>query len=67
MDADCSFCRIYRGFWQYRLVNPSIKAQTVFSLFLTSIIIVRDDHAGYSNEGGEMMAKEGGLGLRMNQ
>lgn len=24
MDADCSFCRIYRGFWQYKLVNPSI-------------------------------------------
>ena len=25
MDADCSFCRIYRGFWQYKLVNPSIR------------------------------------------
>ena len=47
--------------------RQSRRRQFFFPYFLTSIIIVRDDHAGYSNEGGEMMAKEGGLGLRMNQ
>ncbi len=31
MDADCSFCRIYRGFWQYKkLVNPSVSFSVHF-------------------------------------
>ncbi len=45
-DADCSFCRIYRGFWQYyRHFNPSIKAHMVFFPYL-----LKYDRAGWSHE-----------------